>query len=685
VQQFFMNGGSDAYVVRVAAGAAAATVQLKYGTAGGNVALVAQARSEGAWGNLLRLDVDYATSDPANLFNLAVTRWDPVTQAVAEREDYLNLTLNSRSPAYAPSVVNAASRLITLTRGAGMAFGAGFSQSGDISAVAMAATNLRLKGRVDDEVDFELVLAPPPVSDSVTKIFNRIAAAITNSPEANGRVVASRADADGTPNGSGNFIRLTSAASGDFSSVVIVPAAQDDASAVLGFGRAANGQEANGAAPFRPAPTGTSSDDIAGGVAIGGPVNVQIDNQGTAGPPLESASVNVTAAMFGPTLRDNLQAAIRTMTHPAAKGAVVRIQGSTLQIIAPDAWPNVTFTLTGLAALQMPAAGVTLNVSRYVPGVGPAFGAQAGAVKGADGTPPGATEFKGSFNAKTGIYALRDVDLFNLLCIPTTARLAGGIGAVNSLIQEATAYCEAERAFYIIDPPAAIVDAATMEAWLPTVTSRNAAVYFPRLLAADPLDAFRLREMPASGAVAGVYARTDAQRGVWKAPAGTEAVLNGTQGLSLVLTDPENGPLNQKGVNVLRSFPVYGRVVWGARTRAGADENTDEYKYVPVRRLALFLEETLFRNTQWVVFEPNDEPLWAQIRMNLGAFMNNLFRQGAFQGKTPREAYLVKCDAETTTQYDIDRGIVNILVAFAPLKPAEFVVIRIQQKAQIPA
>jgi hypothetical protein len=123
-----------------------------------------------------------------------------------------------------------------------------------------------------------------------------------------------------------------------------------------------------------------------------------------------------------------------------------------------------------------------------------------------------------------------------------------------------------------------------------------------------------------------------------------------------------------------------GSVVWGSRTLRGADLLADEYKYVPVRRLALFLEETLFRNTQWVVFEPNDEPLWSQIRASIGAFMQDLFRQGAFQGSTPRDAYFVRCDSETTTQYDIDRGIVNIVVGFAPLKPAEFVVVSIQQK-----
>jgi phage tail sheath protein FI len=183
------------------------------------------------------------------------------------------------------------------------------------------------------------------------------------------------------------------------------------------------------------------------------------------------------------------------------------------------------------------------------------------------------------------------------------------------------------------------------------------------------------------GAVAGVFARTDASRGVWKAPAGLEATLVGVSQLSVSLTDAENGELNPLAINCLRTMPAVGSVAWGSRTLNGDDRLASEWKYIPVRRLALYIEESLYRGTQWVVFEPNDEPLWAQIRLNLGAFMHNLFRQGAFQGKTPREAYFVKCDKETTTQNDINLGIVNILVGFAPLKPAEFVVIKIQQIA----
>jgi Bacteriophage tail sheath protein len=211
--------------------------------------------------------------------------------------------------------------------------------------------------------------------------------------------------------------------------------------------------------------------------------------------------------------------------------------------------------------------------------------------------------------------------------------------------------------------------------------ARNGAIYFPRIKQADSQLGGQIETFVPCGAVAGVMARTDSQHGVWKAPAGIDASLAGVAGLQVEMTDAENGLLNPLGVNCLRTFPAYGRVVWGARTLRGADAAADEYKYVPVRRLALFIEESLYRGTQWVVFEPNDESMWAQVRLNVGAFMNNLFRQGAFQGATPRDAYFVKCDKETTTQNDINLGIVNIIVGFAPLKPAEFVIIKLQQMA----
>jgi len=286
---------------------------------------------------------------------------------------------------------------------------------------------------------------------------------------------------------------------------------------------------------------------------------------------------------------------------------------------------------------------------------------------------------------KHGLFALEKADLFNLLCIPP---YTASNDVDVALISLAAAYCESRRAMLLVDPRSDWVDAASAQTKFTDVNndnvgtrSRNAALFFPRLKIPNPLHGNQIEEYAPSGAVAGIFARTDATRGVWKAPAGLDATLNGVPQLKLVLTDADNGQLNQLGINCLRSFPAAGRVVWGARTLRGADQLADEYKYIPVRRTALFIEESLFRGLQWVVFEPNDEPLWAQIRLNAGAFMQTMFRQGAFQGQSPRDAYFVKCDKETTTQNDINLGVVNVLVGFAPLKPAEFVIISIQQMA----
>jgi phage tail sheath protein FI len=313
-------------------------------------------------------------------------------------------------------------------------------------------------------------------------------------------------------------------------------------------------------------------------------------------------------------------------------------------------------------------------------------------MKGSDGGDLDQTAYEGSKDKKTGIYALDKADLFNLLCIPPDKREGD---TLVSVYQKAMGYCKERRAMLIVDSPAAWSrnkDTAAADAkkgltslGLSGDAARNAALYFPRVLEADPLRNGQTDTFVPCGIIAGIMANTDTTRGVWKAPAGLDAAINGIQGLNVNLNDEENGTLNPLGINCMRSFPINGRVVWGARTLRGADQLADEWKYIPVRRTALFIEESLYRGTQWVVFEPNDEPLWAQIRLNIGAFMHGLFRQGAFQGKTPRDAYFVKCDKETTTQDDINKGIVNIVVGFAPLKPAEFVIIKIQQLAgQIP-
>ncbi len=237
---------------------------------------------------------------------------------------------------------------------------------------------------------------------------------------------------------------------------------------------------------------------------------------------------------------------------------------------------------------------------------------------------------------KKGLFALEQADLFNLLCLPPYKGPNATPDVDVHLISSAAIYCEKRRAMLILDSPNNWKDkSAAREKFTDTATdnvgtrSRNAALFFPRIKQPNPLRDNQMEEFAACGAIAGLFARTDTQRGVWKAPAGLDAALVGVSQLSVNLTDAENGELNQLGINCLRAFLTAGGVVWGARTLRGADQLADEYKYIPVRRLALYIEESLYRGTQWVVFEPNDEPLWAQIRLNIGAFMNSLFRQGA--------------------------------------------------------
>jgi phage tail sheath protein FI len=264
---------------------------------------------------------------------------------------------------------------------------------------------------------------------------------------------------------------------------------------------------------------------------------------------------------------------------------------------------------------------------------------------------------------------------FSLLAVPgesTTAMADLGM-----------AYCanrSLQDVFYVGETGSTDDTASEAAAFRNKLTTANSygAVYFPWVKALDPTGASAQPILlPPSGYIAGLYARIDATRGVWKAPAGTEASLNGVIGLATELSDIQQGNLNPVGVNVIRRFAGSGIVSFGARTIA----SDPEWKYVPVRRTAILLRVSIYYGIQWAVFEPNDEPLWSQLRLNIGAFMTTLFRQGAFQGQTASQAFFVKCDSETTTQADIDLGVVNILVGFAPLKPAEFVVVKISQKA----
>jgi phage tail sheath protein FI len=445
------------------------------------------------------------------------------------------------------------------------------------------------------------------------------------------------------------------------------------------------------------APTATAASlTLTGGSPAQDTLTVEAANPGEWG---ESVQVAVTQPPG--TAADRFNLIVREVV--TANGVPVTMANGRAQVIASETHLNLSMNTkdasyaiaavnAGSALVRLTDAGLGdiptpagLDTRGNVPDA--AFTLLA---NGNNGQTPDSAALIGDADAKTGMYALDRIEpfVFNLLCLPAAASLDVAADPpttpnLNAVLTAAQAYCEEKLAFLIADIPDWVDSLTEVQAWLQGagVRHRNSAVYFPRLEIPDALNQNRARNVAASGTLAGVYARTDATRGVWKAPAGIEATLRGVRGVAQKMTDPENGAINPLGINALRNFPIFGTVSWGGRTLDGADQQASEWKYIPVRRTALFIEQSLFQGLKWVVFEPNDEPLWAQIRLNAGAFMQNLFRQGAFQGTTPRDAYFVKCDRETNPQFDIDRGIVNIVVGFAPLKPAEFVILRIQQIA----
>lgn len=573
IQQYFLNGGSEAWVVRIASGTSAqSSVAISFAVDGSSV-LTVNARDHGVWGDNLLVVIDHQTA-AVDRFNLKVTEINPSNGQVVREEQWLNLSMISagNNPRFADTVINDVNR------------GSQF--------IRVAAT------------------------------------AAATRPLANGIF------------------------SGSHASAPVIP----------------------------PSPT----------------IDITIGGDTVTGAAVTLAGAATPLADVAPALEAAIRAA--APANPAFSGATVRVLGDQLHILAGPTAPGnrVTFANGGSTLAQVlllrETDGAIANAQAYQVGTGAITNtAQVGGSVGNDGTEPNGAAIIGNQVAKTGMFALEDVDIFTILCIPRTGMV--GTTATTPLsendafaVMSATQiYCESRRAFYIVDAPEDFNTPAAIRSWLEGTTGaprhRNLALFYPRTRVPNPLDEYRLRSIGPSGTIAGLFARTDSARGVWKAPAGTEASLSNVAELEYTLTDAENGSLNPLAINCLRTFPVYGTISWGSRTLDGADARASEWKYIPVRRLALFLEESLFRGTQWVVFEPNDEPLWAQIRLNIGAFMHNLFRQGAFQGSTPQQAYFVNCDSETTTQNDINNGIVNIIVGFAPLRPSEFVIISIQQIA----
>jgi phage tail sheath protein FI len=579
VYQFFNNGGSQCYIVRVA-GANVETADIVLTdrvVATPLPSISVSAASPGVWGNRLELNVTDGTKDPGNEFNLFVhLEGNPVPI-----ESFGNLSLVPEAPNFVETVTSTSNNIrVTVdpsilggtntNLAAGTSTGAGAPVSPPVGS-RRVRVNVNGDGYQEINLQDAVALGTPTDLSTAANIATAIqlrVRALTKLRAATNQLALD--DFAAAVDGVTGALVLTSGVTGVGSSVTVAPATSEDATGFLQLGTLRLGVE-----------------------SLGGSVNRPLNN---------------------------------------APGVLYRV-GDNL------------FPSAGIAVAPTPGADgdAILNDLPYI----------------------GALD------------RLNEIDDVSLIAVP-------GRGS-DVMVGAGMNYCanrSLKDCFFIGDMGQDDDTVPEAQAFVSGISPKNSygAVYVPWLLILDPSgNSPEPIAVPPSGFVAGMYAQTDAKRGVWKAPAGTSAAVAGATGLTVNYTDVQQGNLNPdpRNINVIRRFAASGRVIWGARTIT----SDAEWRYVPVRRTAILLRVSIYRGIQWAVFEPNDEELWSQLRLNINSFMMTLYRRSAFQGSTPDQAFFVKCDGETTTQDDIDQGIVNIQVGFAPLKPAEFVIVQISQKA----
>lgn len=701
VHQFFNNGGKKCYIIRVAgAGAQAAAIVIKDRRGAPGKTITIAANSEGSWGNGLDVVIKDGAADPNNEFAIQVLKDrsqqnPPLPPLLLETHDNLSMDQNAANfvekrisanskyivatvdkPNYANAVagtsrsgklrVGNGADLLKLSGGGAVA-GSGKLTSGAAPNVNPDADKRQFMINLDADGAKAVTLSPetqggPDIAAEIQKLVRALKATTPTKQEAYTNFTA-------TFDGGTNTLILTSGTA-PTGSVAVTNSTETPMNLVAGNYKFV--VFINGDGPHEVNLTGPFADGDALATAIQDAVRPPA--------PMLTAKRSANAAAFA-----GFSAAYDKTSKPGNPSLVFTSgtagENSSVRVLDSPTPQNVAGTLKlgttnggveiiGSSALR-PAN--SQNPTEYHLG-------DAAPGTNIDSVVPG--DDGGSFAAAdfiNGLNALDPIQDVNIVAVP---------GIYDKAVVDAgTNYCTQRMDCFFIGDPDPIDD--TVEEARDfvnslTVKSSYGAVYYPWLKSVDPTGQSPIPIIvPPSGYVAGMYARIDAKRGVWKAPAGTEANLGGAVGLLADTTDAQQDFLNPIGVNVIRSFPASGIVIWGARTLATRSD--PEYRYVPVRRTAIFLEQSIYNGIQWAVFEPNDEPLWSTLRLNIGAFMMLQFRAGAFQGKTPNDAFFVQCDDKTTTQADIDAGIVNIRVGFAPLKPAEFVVLRLSQKVNQPA
>ena len=735
VRQFFINGGQQAFITRIAEGAKAANVVLKDELSQKEV-LEITAKDAGDVGDAIRVEVDYDTPTPESSFNLRVFRLVPDRRGGFNEEEegvFKNLNMNPNSGLFAVDVITQKSALVKVERGADFDDAAvkafkGYALSGRLFDSSSDA-NAEVKTALEDAIDatgqggtggtigsfrvsvdgnpfVDIVLKKSEIPSAATDILTFLQKSINEALLVVGVGASTKTDLADGPNDR-QYLQFQSAKEGG--SVVFRSGTTNDISGAMQLGLDRGGFEVDGHAKRRPAPTGLffRPGAFEGTTVVSVLTNLADQDQteiteyelkDSAGTHLfTGVNLGTGGKMYARTgkpdslihVKERLELLANRINSDAAVSTAfdwsAAVHGHRLVLKPNFGSANTTATsFKTRPSYNLGDAGCGMDKPnlRYfslgATGVGNDY--QKTGIDGLDGTVPKTKQYTEAFDTID-----REVDLFNILILP---RASGQTDPQREAVWgPASTFCLNRRAFLIVDPRSGFggPDWATVDAVQSQIkdlriglVTDHAAIYWPRLAVATN---GTTKTIDPSGAIAGLMARIDSNRGVWKAPAGIEASIRGIRGVEHAMSDPENGIINPEAVNAIRVFPT-GIVSWGARTMDGFDNSGNlDYKYVPVRRLALFIEESLYRGLKFAVFEPNDEPLWAQIRLAAGAFMNNLFRQGAFQGQKASDAYFVKVDAETTTQNDINLGIVNVVVGFAPLKPAEFVIITIQQMA----
>lgn len=698
VQAFYLNGGKSAYICRLV-GEDSEAASAGVNGEGGNPALILSASSEGAWGNDLFFRI--LKPDPGALtFTVeAGFREDGEFQV---EEAFRNLSMREADGNYAVAQINSGSSLLR----AAVDDAIGYSDATVTGAVLPAAAThfsaaawplsltLNLNGMGTEQVTLDAAAFAVPLTGALDADAASVAAEVQAAVRALGPDAAHQSFGCAYAAAQDRFI-LTAPEDGSAARLDI-PASP--LATRMGIGpesrtRMTGGDIAN------PAPAGDFDDFFSttlGGLAQPMTLVIEIDNKGAQALSFNAADIGISGdhQTEGDIVARAIQNAVRAvdLTIPAYRDFACAYAGNRMILTSgsnQSPQPGLTVTGTMAAPLKLDGANATVAEGRAViqgttdgvPVETLGLLGQGARLAGGAFHPPTAAEYADFYGT-----VLRKVRDANILLVPGQSWAADGSG--NAILSQTLAHAEAMRnRMVLIDPPPGLeLDQAATVDTMGLPTSTYSTLYYPWVRVANPFynaetnpTAARNITIAPSAFAAGMWSKIDGKRGVWKAPAGVETQLLGAAGLEFEVEDGEQDQLNPMGVNCVRKLPGYGRVIWGSRTLS--TQADPEWRYVPVRRTAIFIEQSIYNGIQWAVFEPNDFPLWGALRSNIGAFMNGLFRAGAFQGGTAKDAYFVRCGlGDTMTQADIDRGQVIVIVGFAPLKPAEFVIVRIQQK-----